>query len=151
VRKRRNPVIILGVAIALLGIALASLVGSLKSKPEKLVEQFFELEQEGDFGSSWELFHSQMKKRFNKDQYIQSRAHVFMQDMAAKSFSFELGDAKEIDEWRSAPDAPVLKNVQKITVYQTFNSRFGKFTIEHPCYVVKEKGEWKLLWDYNLE
>ncbi|MGJ7922703.1 hypothetical protein [Neobacillus sp. LXY-4] len=150
-RRRKNPLIPIAIAIAVIGIAVASLVGSVKSKPEKLVEQFFELEQEGDFGSSWELFHSQMKERFNKDQYIQSRAHVFMQDMSAKTFTFELGGTEKLDKWKVADGAPSLKNVHEVTVFQTFHSRFGKFTIEHPCYVVQEKGEWRLLWDYKQE
>lgn len=137
--------------MAVIGIAVATIMGTMKSEPEKLVEQFFELEQEGDFGSSWELFHSQMKQRFNKDQYIQSRAHVFMQDMDTKSFTFKLGDKDEHDEWRAQEDGPALKNVHEVIVYQTFHTKFGKFTIEHPCYVVQEKGEWRLLWDYNLD
>ncbi|WP_147534159.1 hypothetical protein [Bacillus marasmi] len=150
-RRRKNPLIIIAIAIAVIGIAVASLVASLKSKPEKVVEQFYQLEQEGDFGSSWDLFHSQMKERFNKDQYIQSRAHVFMQDMNAHSFTFKLGDTEKHDEWRATQGGKALKNVHQVTVYQTFQSKFGKFTIEHPCFVVEEKGEWKLLWDYNQD
>jgi hypothetical protein len=149
VRRRKNPLLIIAIAIAVIGIAIASLVGNMKSKPEKVVEEFFELEQEGDFGSSWDLFHSQMKQRFNKDQYIQSRAHVFMQDMSAKSFTFELGDTDKLEEWRAAAEVPALKNVHEVIVYQTFHTKFGKFTIEHPTYVAEEKGEWRLLWDYN--
>ncbi len=101
-RKRRNPLVLILIGIAILGIVIVSLIGATKSKPENLVEEFYELEQEGDFGSSWELFHSQMKQRFNKDQYIQSRAHVFMQDMKVKSFTFELGKTKKHDEWQAA-------------------------------------------------
>ncbi|WJE46120.1 hypothetical protein QRD90_18055 [Peribacillus frigoritolerans] len=39
----------------------------------------------------------------------------------------------------------------EIPVTQVFNSRFGVFTLEQNCYVVKEKGEWRLLWDYQFE
>lgn len=139
------------IGIAVLGIAIASLIASTKSKPEKLVEEFYEFEQDGDFGSSWDLFHSQMKQRFNKDQYIQSRAHIFMQDLQAKSFTFELGKSNDLQEWKGMDGAPTLKNVQEISVIQTYYGKFGKFVIEQPCYVVKEKGEWRLLWDYNIE
>lgn len=142
---------LISIAVAVIGIAVASLVTSLKTKPEKLVEKFYELEQEGDFGSSWDLFHSQMKERFNKDQYIQSRAHVFMQDLDVGSFTFDLGDTERHDEWRATEGGKALKNVHEVTVLQTFHSKFGKFTIEHPCYVVEEKGEWRLLWDYKQE
>jgi hypothetical protein len=149
-QRRKNPLILIMIAIAVLGISIASLVGSSKSNPEDLVERFYKYEQAGDFGSSWELFHSQMQNRLTKDQYIQSRAHVFMQDMNAKDFTFKIGKVKELKQWKSLQEEPSLKNVNKITVYQTYsNSKFGKFTIEQFCYVVKEKGEWKLLWDFN--
>lgn len=148
-KRRKNPLVLIAIGIAILGIAIASLVGAKKSDPENLVKEFYEFEQEGDFGSSWELFHSQMKKRFNKDQYIQSRAHVFMQDMKVKSFSYEIGKPEKLDEWKVAKGAAVLKEVYKISIYQTFHSQFGKFMIEQTCFVTKEKGEWRLLWDYN--
>ncbi|NMD68789.1 hypothetical protein HHO41_00715 [Bacillus sp. DNRA2] len=150
-RRRKSPLLLIAIAITVIGIAVASLVASSKNKPEHLVEQFYKLEQEGDFGSSWDLFHSQMKERFNKDQYIQSRAHVFMQDMDAHSFTFELGDTKKHHEWQATDGGKPLKNVHEVIVLQTFHSKFGHFTIEHPCYVVKEKGEWKLLWDYKQD
>jgi len=149
VRRRNKPLLLLAIGVAVIGLTVVSLMLTMKSEPEKLVEQFFELEQEGDFGSSWELFHSQMKQRFNKDQYIQSRAHVFMQDLDTKTFTFKLGDTEEHDEWRAQEGSSALKNVNEVIVYQTFDTKFGKFTIEHPCYVVQEKGEWRMLWDYN--
>ena len=137
------------IAIAVLVISLIGLVRASKSNPEDLVKKFYKYEQSGDFGSSWELFHPQMQKRLNKDQYIQSRAHVFMQDMNAKDFTFKVGKVKELKEWKTVSGQPPLKNVNKITVYQTYStSKFGKFTIEQMCFVVKEKGEWKMLWDY---
>lgn len=148
-RRRRNPFILVAVCVAILGIAISSLLGMSKSDPEQLVTKFYKLEQEGNFGSSWELFHSQMKQRFNKDQYIQSRAHVIMQDFKVKSFTFELGKKKKVAEWKTEKGAASLQKVYKIPIYQTFYSQFGKFTIEQTCYVTKEKGEWRLLWDYN--
>ena len=150
-RKRNNPLILIAFGIAVVGIAIASMLSSMNSDPEKLVEEFYELEQEGDFGSSWELFHPQMKKRFNKDQYIQSRAHVFMQDMKVDSFTFEIGKTEKINHWQAEKGAVELNDVYKIPVYQTFHSQFGVFMIEQDCYVVFEKDEWRLLWDYNAQ
>jgi hypothetical protein len=148
-RKRKNPLILIVFGVAILGVAIASLLSSLNNDPEELVEEFYEMEQEGDFGSSWELFHSQMKQRFTKEQYIQSRAHVFMQDMKVHSFSFEIGDSEKINNWQVENGAKELKDVYKVPVAQTFHSQFGTFMIEQDCYVVMEENEWKLLWDYN--
>jgi hypothetical protein len=148
-RKRKNPLILIAFGIAIMGIAVASLLSSMNSEPEKIVEEFYKLEQEGNFGSSWELFHSHMKQRFNKDQYIQSRAHVFMQDMKVESFTFEIGESEKISHWQAEEGAKELQNVYKVPVIQTFHSQFGTFTIEQACFVTLEKDEWKLLWDYS--
>ncbi|MEF2093930.1 hypothetical protein V3595_04515 [Bacillus sp. CFBP9009] len=43
------------------------------------------------------------------------------------------------------------KTAYEIPVTQVFNSRYGMFTLEQNCYVVKEKGEWRLLWDYRFK
>ncbi|RUQ32863.1 hypothetical protein ELQ35_00825 [Peribacillus cavernae] len=122
----------------------------LKNEPEDLVKEFYSYEAEGDFGQSWELLHSDMKEKFpNKNAYIQNRSHVFMQHMEVETFKFEIGDSKKRKEWKARKGSTSLKEVYEIPVTQTFDSRFGKFTLQQNCFVTIEKDEWKLLWDYN--
>lgn len=113
------------------------------------VEDFYSFEQDGDFGSSWELFHSQMKKHFKKAKYIQIRSHVYMQDFDTKTFTFEVGSSTHIKKWRPTEDSPFLRNVYKVPVTQTFHSTFGVFSIKQDVYVSWEKGQWRILWDYH--
>ncbi|MDR7002827.1 hypothetical protein [Neobacillus niacini] len=56
-----------------------------------VVEEFYGYEQDSDFASSWRLFHSVMKQKFNKSDYIQTRAHVFMNDFGVETFGIMQG------------------------------------------------------------
>ena len=71
-----------------------------KSAALAVVETFYKKEQAGDYGSSWELFHSLMQQRFRKSDYIQMRAHVTMQDFGAKTFTFSLEEPKLLSAGR---------------------------------------------------
>ncbi|TCP23488.1 hypothetical protein EV207_1305 [Scopulibacillus darangshiensis] len=112
------------------------------------VKDFYKYEKKGDFGSSWELFHSQMKKHFKKADYIQKRTHVLMQDFDTKTFTFKIGKLTHIKNWHPGGGAKVLKSVYKVPVTQTFHSVFGIFSIEQDVYLSMEKGDWKILWKY---
>jgi hypothetical protein len=116
---------------------------------ERVVSKFYHLEQQGDFGGSWELFHSQMKKKFDKQTYIQKRAHVLMQDFGTQTFDFEIGRVHTEKDWKMASDAAQLTDVYWFPVYMTFHSTFGYFTLEQNVYVTKEKDEWRILWSYS--
>lgn len=148
-RKQKQLLVLFGIAIIL--ILLFRVFFLMNNEPEELVEEFYSLEADGEFGQSWELFHSAMKKQFpNKSVYIQARAHVFMQDMEDETFKFEIGDSKKRKEWKMGRGSKTFKDVYEIPITLNYQSRFGKFAIEQNCFVVKEKGEWKLLWDYNF-
>ena len=59
--------------------AFKFLFSSSDKQAQEIAEEFYSYyEQEGEFSSSWELFHSSMKQKFTKGHYIQDRAHVFM-------------------------------------------------------------------------
>lgn len=116
-----------------------------------VVNQFYSLEQAGDFGSSWELFHSQMKARYEKENYIQQRAHIFMQHFGVESFEFELGTSERIYNWRMTADSEELPEVYQIMVTLFYKSQYGDFKLVQPCYAAKEDEEWKLLWIFSEE
>lgn len=109
------------------------------------------MEREGNFGGSWELFHSQMKEHFAKDSYIQKRAHVFMQDFGVDTFGFELGELEEVGAWRMGGDQPLLEEVFAVPVTMTYLSSFGALEIRQDVFVAQESGEWKVLWSYQGE
>ena len=74
-----------------------------------------------------------------------------LQHMDVDTFHYEVGHSKKVKNWSLEKGGKVHKRAFRIPVTQVFDSRFGVFTIEQDCYVVKEKGEWRLLWDYQFE
>ncbi|ASR48657.1 hypothetical protein B4V02_19155 [Paenibacillus kribbensis] len=115
----------------------------------KVLNDFYTMEQSGNFGGSWELFHSQMKKKFEKSTYVQQRAHVFMQDMGTDTFTFELGEPQAEYDIRTDQDGEGVGKAYRITVTQHYKTRFGTFNIVQPCYVTQEGEEWRVLWVYK--
>lgn len=112
------------------------------------LEQFYRMEQSGNFGGSWELFHSQMKKKFEKSVYVQRRAHVFMQDMGTDTFTFELGEPEAAYDIRTEQGGGEIGKAYRITVTQHYQTLYGSFDIVQPCYVTQEAGDWRVLWMY---
>ncbi|MBA9025552.1 hypothetical protein [Peribacillus huizhouensis] len=150
-RKRRNKKLFLPLVITVIIIGIVLLVIlNIPSGPEKVVRDFYTYEAEGSFDQSWTLFHPDMKIRFPKATYIQTRSHVFMQHMNVETFSFEIGKGKKKKGWRMNKDGEVFAEAYEVPVDVTFHSQFGIFTMQQNCYVVKEKGEWLILWDYRF-
>lgn len=155
-RKRRLPLggLLAAVVIAwllwLLVRSVAGLLGGTDSGgARETVLEFYTMEREGNFGGSWELFHSQMKEHFTKDSYIQKRAHVFMQDFGVETFGIRLGELKAVGSWRMEPEQTPLEGVFAVPVIMEYNSSFGVFEVEQEVYVAQEAGEWKVLWSYQ--
>ncbi|MDX8343164.1 hypothetical protein [Rossellomorea sp. YZS02] len=120
------------------------------NNPEQVMKDFYDFEKMGDFGSSWDLFHSEMKKKFSKSTYIQTKNHVFMGHMGVDTFKVEIEEITDQKEFKFSKDGPTFKNVKKGKVAMKYDSQFGKLTIYQTCYTVQEEGEWKILWDYQF-
>ncbi|OLS33964.1 hypothetical protein [Bacillus sp. MRMR6] len=116
---------------------------------KEVVEEFYSYEQAGDFAQSWGLFHSKMKEKFSKGPYIQDRAHVFMNHFGVETFDFELGEPEELKKWNLSKEGPEMKEVFKIPVTQIYKGKYGNFTLHQEVFVIKEKDQWKIAWDYN--
>ncbi|WP_235420950.1 hypothetical protein [Jeotgalibacillus soli] len=112
------------------------------------VDLFYRLEQEADFSTSWELFHSEMKNRFPKAGYIQDRAHVFMNHFGVNTYTYTLSEPEEIEDWKMDIDTESIF-VYEIIVTQSYIGKYGRFDFIQYVYVSLEEDEWKILWDYN--
>ncbi|RXT02869.1 hypothetical protein [Ammoniphilus sp. CFH 90114] len=118
--------------------------------PQQVVEQFYQYEQTGDFGSSWELFHPLMKEKFSKESYIQQRAHVFMQHFDVTTFDYQLGDPVLVQEWKMGTASPALPQVYKVPVTLFYPSGiFGDFSIQQDVFLALEETEYRILWPYS--
>ncbi|MCM3763563.1 hypothetical protein [Neobacillus niacini] len=152
-RKRRSILlkgIILGTLVfAAVAMLVRCVFVSSEGEAVDVVNEFYRYEQEGDFSNSWDLFHSSMRKKFTKGDYIQDRAHVFMNHFGVETFTYTLGEAEKLDKWRISKDGPAMKNVYKVPVTQTYKGKYGNFDLMQEVFVVEEKDEWKIMWDYN--
>lgn len=48
-----------------------------------------------------------------------------------------------------AKGAPVFNEARLVQVRQTFKSKFGTFDVRQNVYAVKEKGDWKIVWEFE--
>ncbi|WP_020618768.1 hypothetical protein [Paenibacillus daejeonensis] len=159
-RRRRRPLRFL--PIALLAVVLlwggwqaygwlqSSFGSSREMELQETVDAFYAAEQQGDFGSAWELFHSDMHKRFSKEAYIETRAHVILNHFGVQTFQYAVGEPELVGEWRMDDNASKLAHVYKIQVQTTFQSPiFGRFELSQVCYLAQENEQWRMLWDYQ--
>lgn len=120
-----------------------------RAKAAEAVKGFYKYEQKGDYKSSWELFHSDMRNRFSDEQYSKMRSQLLTQDSFAKPYTFKISKLKAKKNWKSSGSNQVLPKVYVTTVTQTFNNDFGKYNIVQEVYIAKENGKYRILWGYN--
>jgi hypothetical protein len=152
-RRRKNPLpfLLIGIGVIVFILFIVAVTGGDEVKsPEQVIKEFYEYESNGDFGNSWALFHSQMKKKFGKSSYIKTKNHVFMGHMGVDTFEVDVGKIEKIKKFSFSSDGPIFKNVRSAKVDMYFKSQFGVMTISQLCYVAQEKGEWKILWNYDF-
>ncbi|KZE94593.1 hypothetical protein AVP43_02591 [Geobacillus stearothermophilus] len=141
-----------GVAVLTAAVLVAILtlfLSNERNEAKEIVDTFYRYEQAGDFGSSWELFHPLMKKKFPKDVYIQRRAHVFMQDFGVETFDYRIDEVENLSSWSMSDENKPLHDVYRVRVIQTFHSVFGVFEIHQDVFVATEKGEKSILFPYR--
>ncbi|MBY0146282.1 hypothetical protein [Neobacillus niacini] len=145
--------LVMGMVLLICIVIVFMLIKGAWNSPDKeaaaVVSEFYQFEQEGEFSSSWNLFHSTMKEKFNKGHYIQDRAHVFMNHFGVETFDFVLGEPEKIDQWKISEEGPAIKNVYKILITQTYKGKYGNFDLKQEVFAVEEDEEWKIVWDYN--
>ncbi|MDQ0161887.1 hypothetical protein [Aeribacillus alveayuensis] len=149
IRRKHQPFIVI-IMVVVLFIFVLFFISSMKSKkPEDVVNTFYRYEQKGDFGSSWDLFHSKMKERFSKNSYVTERSHIYMSHFGVTTFSYKVHEAKKLSSWKMMKEGPTFTNVYVVPVEIDFHSKFGTFTIWQNVYVVKEKQKWTILWEFQ--
>ncbi|MBT2700770.1 hypothetical protein J7E79_25905 [Bacillus sp. ISL-40] len=151
-KSRLSKGMIIGIVLIvsiLIFLAMEFAFFSPSNQAKEMVDEFYRYEVDGDFANSWNLFHSAMKEKFTKGNYIQDRAHVFMNHFGVESFTYTIGKPEEMKKWKMSKTGPLLKNVYTVPVTQTYKGKYGNFDLKQEVFVVKEKGEWRIMWDYN--
>ncbi|KKI89257.1 hypothetical protein WQ54_27250 [Bacillus sp. SA1-12] len=142
--------VMIGIAILLFIIVMIRMLFGLGGEdPTDAVHAFYQFEQEGDFGSAWELFHPVMQERFPKNAYVTERSHIYMSHYGVSTFAFELGEEEEVKGWKMEKGGKGFSTVCRVEVQQTFKSKFGKFKVIQNVFVVKDKEEWKIAWQFE--
>ncbi|MFC5711341.1 hypothetical protein ACFPU1_00955 [Thalassorhabdus alkalitolerans] len=151
--KRKLPfsphLVPIAAGLVILVLLAAALLPSDARKAAKTVEEFYELEQEAKFASSWELFHSSMQEHFPRDSYISDRPHVFQNHFDVEDYEFTMSSPEKIKEWRMFADSEPLEEVYEIVVTKSYVGKYGHFDFVQFVYVTEEEREWRILWDYK--
>lgn len=143
------PLVIVGIILMIVLIVSVRLFSSFADNdPEDVVATFYHDEQEGDFGSAWELFHPVMQERFSKNAYVTERSHIYMSHYGVTTFEYEIVEEEEIQNFKMAGDKETFPTSNRMTVEQQFKSKFGNFTILQDVYTVQHEGEWRIVWEY---
>jgi hypothetical protein len=141
--------IVILIACAALFFLIRLVLPSAEKRAVSTVDEFYTYEQKGDFSASWELFHPDMKKKFDKGPYIQDRAHVFLNHFGVNTFSYELGKAEKLEGWRMADGGKAFPKVYKVTVTQTYKGKYGNFELVQDVFAAEMEDGWRILWDYK--
>ncbi|WP_099159776.1 hypothetical protein [Virgibacillus ndiopensis] len=150
-KKGFSPFLIMLIIVVLL-ITTTIYILVNKSPEEQAAEAvnaFYTFEQDGAFSESWAMFHPLMKDKFSKGHYLQDRAHVFMNHFGVTTFTFSLGEAEEVNNWKFEKGAKSIESVYKIPVTQVYKGKYGNFSIVQDVFTTVVDGEWVVLWDYK--
>ncbi|WP_100374170.1 hypothetical protein [Bacillus sp. FJAT-45037] len=150
--RRRNqlqPFVLYIILLIALGFLVVILFIPAEARQVKIVvDEFYSLEQEARFSSSWDLFHTAMHSKFNRDRYISDRPHTFMNHFGVETFTFDLSKPKKINEWKMFEETEPIE-AYEVIVTKTYRGTYGHFQFIQFVYVAKEEGHWRIMWDYK--
>ncbi|ARK32223.1 hypothetical protein [Halalkalibacter krulwichiae] len=115
----------------------------------QVIKTFYKHEQKQEFWNSYELFHPFMKERFTRNRYIDQRSHIFVSHFGVETYELEFGRSKKVKNWKMTQDHEPIEEVFKVPVTKTYESDYGRFTIQQDVFAAKEDGNWYVLWDYK--
>ncbi|WP_066192202.1 hypothetical protein [Gracilibacillus timonensis] len=149
--KQSKRLILLSIVLVILILLFVFLLLYLFSDERqavKVADTFYQHEQQGDFGDSWGLFHSSMKERFSKSEYVQDRAHVFLEHFGVTAFDYQLSEAEKVKDYQVNENTS-LQTAYRLTATYIYESKYGYLEISQPVFLVQEEGEWCVTWEYN--
>lgn len=111
-----------------------------KNSPENTVEEFYKLEQQKDYGRSWELLHPLMQERFERSNYFLDRAHVFNGHFGAETFSYKISDAKKHKQWKMEKGGKTFEVAYGFEVHKPTGANTGTSNFSNTCTWWKRRG-----------
>lgn len=151
-RRKGNQVIVLVVGLLvvfLLIYTLSTFLLGAERKAKSVVVDYYKYESTQDYSRSWELLHTEMKAKFGRGAFASDRVHVFNGHFGADTFSYEVSKANKIKNWKLEKDGESFGTAYEFEVRQDYRGKYGHFAFVQYVYVVREDGEWRILWDYK--
>lgn len=135
--------------IIFLSILIINIFFSQENAAEKAIHEFYRLEEAGDFGQSWEMFHPVMQAKIPKKDYVQDRPHVFLNHFGIDSFRTTFGKVKKLNNWKVEKESKTLNDVFMIPITMHIMGKYGTLDIQQDVYTVKVEDDWRIMWDYE--
>ncbi|WP_413374636.1 hypothetical protein [Alkalihalobacillus sp. 1P02AB] len=146
-RRQRRPYMTLLFVFLIFIFFIFLLSPSESKKAKRVVDTFYQYEQDAQFSSSWLLLHSSVQEQFSQSSYIQDRAHVFMGHFGSETFDYSISSPKKISNYALANHPEETVSGYKIEVEQIYDSKYGILKITQTVIVLKENNSWKMLWE----
>ncbi len=149
-RGKRAVVFVVGIGVFLLLIYIvSSLFMGEERKAKRVVMNYYKYESAQDYSRSWELLHTEMKAKFGRGAFASDRVHVFNGHFGADTFSYEVSKVNDRKNWKMEKDGKSFGTAYEFEVRQDYRGKYGHFAFVQFVYVVREDGEWRILWDYK--
>ncbi|WEG13748.1 hypothetical protein PU629_05115 [Pullulanibacillus sp. KACC 23026] len=136
--------------LLILGLCLTYFLYSRHYLIRSVTRTFMYYEQSGDYGSSWEMLHSDMKAQMKQSTYVETKSQIYLNDFKAQSFSYKIEHIRHLSAWHPSNSSKTYDNVYEVTVAQSFDSQFGDETLTSQLFLARDKknqSKWSILWD----
>ena len=136
-RGKKKLGIAAGIAAAVLIVVIVAAVILTRATPQKSVQAFVSLLQEGKYEEMYDYLSSDAKKRWSKEDFVARNQNIYA-GVEAENFAFT--------EWKSE-DANTGTNV---SFHESMDTVIGTYAFDQSVVVVEEEDGYKINWDSSF-
>ncbi|WP_075876869.1 penicillin-binding transpeptidase domain-containing protein [Merdibacter massiliensis] len=136
-RDKKKLGIAAGIAAAVLIVVIVAAVILTRATPQKSVQAFVSLLQEGKYEEMYDYLSSDAKERWSKEDFVARNQNIYA-GVEAENFAFT--------EWKSE-DANTGTNV---SFHESMDTVIGTYAFDQSVVVVEEEDGYKINWDSSF-
>lgn len=136
-RDKKKMGIAAGIAAAVLIVVIVAAVILTRATPQKSVQAFVSLLQEGKYEEMYDYLSSDAKERWSKEDFVARNQNIYA-GVEAENFAFT--------EWKSE-DANTGTNV---SFHESMDTVIGTYAFDQSVVVVEEEDGYKINWDSSF-
>lgn len=136
-RGKKKLGIAAGIAAAVLIVVIVAAVILTRATPQKSVQAFVSLLQEGKYEEMYDYLSSDAKERWSKEDFVARNQNIYA-GVEAENFAFT--------EWKSE-DANTGTNV---SFHESMDTVIGTYAFDQSVVVVEEEDGYKINWDSSF-